>query len=62
MLSIILNGPIWVEVLSVMIGKALIAGGLTVIKATPQIKNVTNAKNGDQQKSQSVIDVFKDIK
>ena len=38
MFSAILSGPIWVEIAASMFGKALITGGLTVIKASPEIK------------------------
>ena len=64
MFSAILSGPIWVEIAASMIGKALITGGLTVIKASPEIKNLVNSMmdTEDQKVSQKVIDVFKDIK
>ena len=64
MFSAILYGPIWVEIAASMFGKALIAGGLTVIKASPEIKNLVNnmMNTEDQKVSQKVIDVFKDIK
>ena len=64
MFSAILSGPIWVEIAASMLGKALITGGLTVIKASPEIKNlVNNMMNTEDQKVSQVIDVFnKDIK
>ncbi len=64
MFSAILSGPIWVEIAASMFGKALITGGLTVIKASPEIKNLVNSmmNTEDQKVSQKVIDVFKDIK
>ena len=64
MFSAILSGPIWVEIAASMLGKALITGGLTVIKASPEIKNlVNNMTNTEDQKVSQVIDVFnKDIK
>ena len=64
MFSAILSGPIWVEIAASMLGKALITGGLTVIKASPEIKNLVNnmMNTEDQKVSQKVIDVFKDIK
>lgn len=64
MFSAILSGPIWVEIAASMLGKALITGGLTVIKASPEIKNLVNSmmNTEDQKVSQKVIDVFKDIK
>lgn len=60
MFSVILSGPIWVEIIASMLGKALIAGGLTVIKASPKIKNLTNSimDTETQKVSQKVIDVF----
>ena len=64
MFSAILSGPIWVEVLSSMIGKALITGGLSVIKAGPEIKKLINSLNEEDQKEispEKVVDVFKDI-
>lgn len=64
MFSAILSGPIWVEVLSSMIGKALITGGLSVIKAGPEIKKMINSLNEEDQKEispEKVVDVFKDI-
>ena len=69
MFSAILCGPIWVEILSSMVGKALLTGGLTVIKAGPEIKKLINSvnekdQNEDQKEiSPKVIDVFnRDIK
>ena len=64
MFSAILYVPIWVEVAASMLGKALITGGLTVIKASPEIKNLVNnmMNTEDQKVSKKVIDVFKDIK
>ena len=65
MFSAILSGPIWIEVLSSMIGKALITGGLSVIKAGPEIKKLINSLNEEDQKEispEKVINVFKDIK
>ena len=65
MFSAILSGPIWVEVLSSMIGKTLITGGLSVIKAGPEIKKLINSLNEEDQKEispEKVINVFKDIK
>ena len=64
MFSAILYGPIWVEIAASMFSKALIAGGLTVIKASPEIKNLVNnmMNTEDQKDSKKVIDVFKDIK
>ena len=64
MFSAILSGPIWIEVLSSMIGKALITGGLSVIKAGPEIKKLINSLNEEDQKEispEKVVDVFKDI-
>ena len=64
MFSILSCGPIWFEAVAASIGKALITGGLTVIKASPEIKNLVNnmMNTEDQKVSQKVIDVFKDIK
>ena len=64
MFSAILYGPIWVEIAASMFSKALIAGGLTVIKASPEIKNlVNNMMNTEDQNQSTVINVFnKDIK
>ena len=64
MFSAILSGPTWVEIAASMLGKALITGGLTVIKASPEIKNLVNnmMNTEDQKVSKKVIDVFKDIK
>ena len=64
MFSVILSGSIWVEIAASMFGKALITGGLTVIKASPEIKNLVNnmMNTEDQKVSKKVIDVFKDIK
>ena len=64
MFSAILYGPIWVDIAASMFGKALITGGLTVIKASPEIKNlVNNMMNTEDQNQSTVIDVFnKDIK
>ena len=63
MFSVILSGPIWIEIAASIFSKALIAGGLTVIKASPEIKNlVNNMMNTEDQKVSQVIDVFKDIK
>ena len=64
MFSAILYGPIWVEIAVSMFGKALITGGLTVIKASPEIKHLVNnmMNTEDQKVSKKVIDVFKDIK
>ena len=51
MFSAILSGPIWVEITASMLGKALITGGLTLIKASPEIKNlVNNMMNTEDQK------------
>ena len=65
MFSAILSGPIWVEIAASMLGKALITGGLTVIKAGPEIKKLINSLNEADQKEispEKVINVFKDIK
>ena len=64
MFSAILSGPIWVEIAASMLGKALITGGLTVIKSSAEIKNLVNSmmNTEDQKVSQKVIDVLKDIK
>ena len=64
MFSAILSGPIWVEIAASMMGKALITGGLTVIKAGPEIKKMVNSLNEEDQKEispEKVVDVFKDI-
>ena len=60
MFSAILSGPIWVEIAASMLGKALITGGLTVIKASPEIKNLVNnmMNTEDQKVSQKVIDAL----
>ena len=51
MFSAILSGSIWVEIAASMLGKALITGGLTVIKVSPEIKNlVNNMMNTEDQK------------
>lgn len=50
MFSILSCGPIWFEAVAASIGKALITGGLTVIKASPEIKQAVET---------DVIDVFK---
>ena len=63
MFSAILSGPIWVEITASMMGKALITGGLTIIKAGPEIKKMVNSiMNTEDQNQSKVIDVFKDIK
>ena len=64
MFSAILSGPIWVEIAASMLGKALITGCLTAIKAGPEIEKMVNSmmNTEDQKVSQKVIDVFKDIK
>ena len=62
MFSAILCGPIWVEIASAMVGKALITGGLNVIKAGPEIKKLVNSMIDTEGQNQQVIDVFnKDI-
>ena len=64
MFSTILSGPIWVEIAASMMGKGLITGGLTVIKAGPEIKKMVNSiMNTEDQNQSTVIDVFnRDIK
>ena len=55
----ILSGPIWVEIAASMMEKALITGGLTVIKAGPEIKKMVNSMmNTEDQNSSKVIDAF----
>ena len=59
MFSAILSGPIWVEIAASMIGKALITGGLTVIKAGPEIKKMVDSMIDTEDQNQSkVINVF----
>lgn len=62
--TILSSGPIWAEIAGAMIEKALITGGLTVIKAGPQIQRIANnmaikgtAKEVSNKKPE-VIDVF----
>ena len=63
MFSILSCGPIWFEAVAASIGKALITGGLTVIKAGPEIKKIVDSMmNTEDQNQSKVIDVFKDIK
>ena len=51
MFSVILSGSIWVEIAASMMGKALITGGLIVIKAGPEIKKMVNSiMNTEDQK------------
>ena len=52
MFSAILSGPIWVEIAASMFGKALITGGLTVIKASPEIKK--SGKQYDEYRVQKI--------
>ena len=40
--TILTAGPIWGEVVGSMLGKALLIGSLTVIKAGPQIQKIVN--------------------
>ena len=59
MFSAILSGPIWVEIAASMIGKALITGGLTAIKAGPEIKKMVDSMIDTEDQIQSkVINVF----
>lgn len=59
MFSAILSGPIWVEIAASMIGKALITGGLTAIKAGPEIKKMVDSMIDTEDQNQSnVINVF----
>ena len=59
MFSAILYGPIWVEIAASMIGKALITGGLTAIKAGPEIKKMVDSMIDTEDQNQSkVINVF----
>ena len=61
MFSAILSGPIWVELLTATIGKALITGGLSVVKAGPVIKKIVESSINDSNlESNPVIDVFKE--
>ena len=61
MFSAILSGPIWAELLTVTIGKALITGGLSVVKAGPVIKKIVESSINDSNlESNPVIDVFKE--
>lgn len=64
MFSAILSGPIWVEIAASMLGKSLITGSLTAIKAGPEIKKMVDSMmNTEDQNQSKVIDVFnKDIK
>ena len=60
MFSAIRSGPIWAELLAATIGKALITGGLSVVKAGPVIKKIVESSINDSNlKSNPVIDVFK---
>ena len=59
MFSAILSRPIWVEIAASMMGKALITGGLTVIKAGPEIKKMVDSMIDTEDQNQSkVINVF----
>ena len=59
MFSAILSGPIWVEIAASMMGKALITGGLTAIKAGPEIKKMVDSMIDTEDQNQSkVINVF----
>ena len=59
MFSAILSGPIWVEIAASMLGKALITGGLTAIKAGPEIKQMVDSMIDTEDQNQSkVINVF----
>ena len=59
MFSAILSGPIWVEIAASMMGKALITGGLTAIKAGPEIKKMVESMIDTEDQIQSkVINVF----
>ena len=59
MFSAILSGPIWVEIAASMIGKALITGGLTAIKAGPEIKKMVDSMmNTEDQNQSKIIDAF----
>ena len=61
MFSAILSGPIWVETAASMMGKALITGGLSVVKAGPVIKKIVESSINDSNlESNPVIDVFKE--
>lgn len=59
MFSAILSCPIWVEIAASMLGKALITGCLTAIKAGPEIEKMVNSMmNTEDQNPSKVIDVF----
>ena len=59
MFSAILSGPIWVEIAASMMGKALITGGLTAIKAGPEIKKMVDSMIDTEDQNQSkVVNVF----
>ena len=61
MFSAIISGPIWAELLTATIGKALITGGLSVVKAGPVIKKIVESSINDSNlESNPVIDVFKE--
>ena len=55
MFSAILSGPIWVEIAASMMGKALITGGLTVIKAGPEIKKMVNSIINTEDQNRSTV-------
>ena len=56
MISILSCGPIWFEAVAASIGKAMITGGLTLVKNSQKIKQAVETED-----KSIVIDVFKDV-
>lgn len=56
MSSILTCGPIWAEAVAASIGKAMITGGLTLVKNSQKIKQAV-----ETEAKPIVIDVFKDV-
>ena len=55
MFSILSCGPIWFEVVAASIGKAMITGGLALVKNSQKIKQAV-----ETEAKPIVIDVFKE--
>ena len=56
MFSILSCGPIWFEAVAASIGKAMITGGLALMKNSQKIKQAV-----ETEAKPIVIDVFKDV-
>lgn len=56
MFSILSCGPIWFETVAASIGKAMITGGLALVKNSQKIKQAV-----ETEAKPIVIDVFKDV-